>query len=92
LVPLGCCGSWLLALSYLPTIFGSALSVSLIQYSKPLSYIGLVIVLSFAGISIFKLRSELKQQRQQQLQQQQHKGVGEQNIDKKTKKESPALG
>src|SRR6266571_201417 len=56
LVPLGCCGSWLLVLSYLPTIFGSALSVSLIQYSKPLSYVGLIIVLSFAGISAFKLR------------------------------------
>src|SRR5438067_2334232 len=61
LVPLGCCGSWLLVLSYLPTIFGTALSVSLIQYSRPLSYVGLIIVLSFAGISAFKLRSELKE-------------------------------
>jgi hypothetical protein len=87
LVPLGCCGNWLLVLSYLPTIFGSALSVSLIQYSKPLSYIGLVIVLGFAGISAFKLRSELKSQHRQ-LQQ---KRVDEQNIDKKTKKENPSL-
>ena len=86
LVPLGCCGSWLLVLSYLPTIFGSALSVSLIQYSKPLSYIGLMIVLGFAGISAFKLRSELKNQ------QQQHKRTDEQYIDKKTKKENPELG
>jgi len=85
LVPLGCCGSWLLVLSYLPAIFGSALSVSLIQYSKPLSYIGLIIVLGFAGISAFKLRSELKnQQRQQQ------KWIDEQNIDNSTK-ERPAL-
>src|SRR3989442_2126112 len=92
LVPLGCCGSWLLVLSYLPTIFGSALSVSLIQYSKPLSYIGLVIVLSFAGISTFKLRSELKQQHHDHQQQQlQQKGIGERNIDKKIKKGS-ALG
>ena len=91
LVPLGCCGSWLLVLSYLPTIFGTALSVSLIQYSKPLSYIGLVIVLSFAGISTFKLRSELKQQHPDH-QQQQQKGIGEQNIDKKIKKGSSALG
>src|SRR6266516_2394461 len=73
LVPLGCCGSWLLVLSYLPTIFGSALSVSLIQYSKPLSYVGLAIVLGFAGISVFKLRSELKIQ-------QQHKRTDEQYI------------
>jgi hypothetical protein len=86
LVPLGCCGSWLLVLSYLPTIFGSALSVSLIQYSKPLSYIGLLIVLGFAGISAFKLRTELKnQQRQHQ------KWTDKQNIDRKTKKERPAL-
>jgi hypothetical protein len=87
LVPLGCCGSWLLVLSYLPTIFGSALSVSLIQYSKPLSYVALVVVLGFAGISAFKLRSELKNQQRQQHQ----KWMDEQNINKKTKKESPSL-
>ena len=75
LVPLGCCGSWLLVLSYLPTIFGTALSVSLIQYSKPLSYVGLIIVLTFAGISAFKLRSELKEQQQ--------KGILQHNMDKK---------
>jgi hypothetical protein len=84
LVPLGCCGSWLLVLSYLPTIFGSALSVSLIQYSKQLSYIGLIIVLSFAGISGFKLRSELKGAQQKEKRRQ--------NIDKKIKKGSSALG
>jgi len=88
LVPLGCCGSWLLVLSYLPTIFGSALSVSLIQYSKALSYIGLIIVLSFAGISAFKLSSELKNQ--QRLRQQ--KGRDDQNIGMNTKKENPELG
>jgi hypothetical protein len=60
LVPLGCCGSWLLLLSYLPSLFGSALSVALIQYSRPLSYIGLVIILSFAGLSAYKLHKELK--------------------------------
>ena len=75
LVPLGCCGSWLLVLSYLPTIFGSALSVSLIQYSKPLSYVGLLIVLSFPIMSAFKLRSELKEQ--------QHKRNLQHNMDKK---------
>src|SRR6266487_3066407 len=83
LVPLGYCGSWLLVLSYLPTIFGSALSVSLIQYSKPLSYIGLIIVLGFAGISAFKLRSELKEQ--------QLKDRRQQNIEK-INRESSALG
>jgi hypothetical protein len=88
LVPLGCCGSWLLVLSYLPTIFGSAISISLIQFSKPLSYMGLVIVLGFAGISAYKLHSEVKNQQQQQK-----RIDDDKNIDKtKTKKESPELG
>jgi hypothetical protein len=60
LVPLGCCGSWLLVLSYLPSVFGSTLSVALVQYSKPLSYVGLVAVLGFAWLSAYKLHKELK--------------------------------
>jgi hypothetical protein len=60
LVPLGCCGSWLLVLSYLPSVFGGTLSVALVQYSRPLSYIGLVIVLGFAALSAYKLHKELK--------------------------------
>ena len=60
LVPLGCCGSWLLVLSYLPAIFGGTLSVALVQYSRPLSYIGLAIVLGFAALSAYKLHRELK--------------------------------
>ena len=63
LVPLGCCGSWLLVLSLLPSIFGSTLSVILIDYSKILSYIGLVIVLGFAALSAIKLRRELKEEK-----------------------------
>jgi hypothetical protein len=59
LVPLGCCGSWLLILSMLPSIFGSTLSVILIEYSKLLSYIGLAIVFGFAGLSALKLKREL---------------------------------
>src|SRR5919197_769955 len=61
LVPLGCCGSWLLILSLLPSVFGSSLSVALIQYSKPLSYISLVIVFGFIALSAFKLKRELKE-------------------------------
>jgi uncharacterized protein YacL len=63
LVPLGCCGSWLVILSLLPSIFGSTLSVILINYSKILSYIGLVIVLGFAALSALKLRRELEEMR-----------------------------
>src|SRR5918993_4688982 len=61
LVPLGCCGSWLLILSMLPSIFGSSLSIILIEYSKLLSYVGLAIVFGFAGLSALKLKKELKQ-------------------------------
>ncbi len=68
LVPLGCCGSWLLILSFLPSIFGSSLSAVLIQYSKPLSYIGLVIVFGFAALSGFKLKRELKQMERKSVQ------------------------
>jgi hypothetical protein len=61
LVPLGCCGSWLLILSMLPSIFGSSLSVVLIEYSRVLSYIGLAIVFGFAGLSALRLKKELNQ-------------------------------
>ena len=60
LVPLGCCGSWLLVLSYLPSVFGSTLSVALIQYSKSLSYIGLAIVYGFVALSSIRLYKDLK--------------------------------
>ncbi len=63
LVPLGCCGTWLLVLSYLPSVFGSAFSVALIQYSRPLSYAGLAIVFLFSGLSAFKLHSEMNLRR-----------------------------
>jgi hypothetical protein len=63
LVPLGCCGSWLFILSMLPSVFGSTVSVILIEYSSLLSYFGLVIVLGFAGLSILRLRKELNERR-----------------------------
>jgi hypothetical protein len=67
LVPLGCCGSWLLILSFLPSIFGSSLSVALIQYSKSLSYIGLAIVSGFTVLSAFKLHRELTQMKKEMV-------------------------
>jgi hypothetical protein len=48
-----------LILSLLPSIFGSTLSVILIEYSKPLSYVGLAIVLGFAVLYALKLKREL---------------------------------
>lgn len=63
LVPLGCCGSWLFMLSMLPSVFGGTVSVILIEYSTLLSYVGLVIVLGFAVVSILRLRKELIERR-----------------------------
>lgn len=63
LVPLGCCGSWLFILSMLPSVFGGTVSVILIEYSTLLSYIGLAIVLGFAGLSLLRLRKELIERR-----------------------------
>jgi hypothetical protein len=63
LVPLGCCGSWLFILSMLPSFFGGTISVILIEYSTLLSYVGLVIVLGFAGLSTLRLRKELIERR-----------------------------
>ncbi|WP_179946328.1 hypothetical protein [Candidatus Nitrosocosmicus hydrocola] len=60
LVPLGCCGSWLLILSMLPSIFGTTVSIALIEYSKILSYLSLVIVFGFSFISAYKLRTRIK--------------------------------
>lgn len=63
LVPLGCCGSWLFILSMLPSFFGGTVSVILIEYSTLLSYVGLVVVLGFASLSILRLRRELTNRR-----------------------------
>ena len=63
LVPLGCCGSWLFILSILPAVFGGTISVVLIEYSILLSYLGLAVVLSLAGISVLRLRKELIERR-----------------------------
>jgi hypothetical protein len=63
LVPLGCCGSWLLILSMLPSVFGSTISVMLIEYSTLLSYVGLAIVLSLSGLSLLRLRRKLVERR-----------------------------
>lgn len=60
LVPLGCCGWWLYALSLLPGIVGTGVSAVLIEYSQILAYFGLVIIFGFAGLTAIKLRKEMK--------------------------------
>jgi len=63
LIPLGCCGWWLYALSLLPSIVGTGISAVLIEYSQVLSYIGLAIVFGFAGLTSYKLKREVKLQK-----------------------------
>ena len=63
LVPLGCCGWWLYALSLLPGLVGTGVSAVLIEHSQVLAYAGLVMIFSFAGLTAFKLRREMKLQK-----------------------------
>ncbi|MCH7967222.1 MAG: hypothetical protein IIB02_07405 [Thaumarchaeota archaeon] len=60
LVPLGCCGWWLYILSLLPGIVGTGVSAVLIEFSQPLAYLGLVIIFGFNGLTIIKLRKEMR--------------------------------
>jgi hypothetical protein len=63
LVPLGCCGWWLYALSLLPGIVGTGVSAVLIEYSQVLAYAGLGIIFGFAGLTAYKLKREMKLQK-----------------------------
>ena len=63
LVPLGCCGWWLYALSLLPSVVGTGVSAVLIEYSQTLAYLGLAIIFGFNGLTAYKLRKETQAQR-----------------------------
>ena len=67
LVPLGCCGWWLYALSLLPSVVGTGVSSVLIEYSQVLAYIGLIIIFGFAGLTAYKLKREIKLQKSTSL-------------------------
>jgi len=67
LVPLGCCGWWLYALSLLPGIVGTGVSAVLIEYSQVLAYVGLAIIFGFAGLTAYKLKREMKLQKSANL-------------------------
>ena len=60
LVPLGCCGWWLYALSLLPSVFGTGVSAVLIEYSQGLAYLGLAIIFGFNALTAIKLQKEKK--------------------------------
>lgn len=61
LIPLGCCGWWLYAISFLPSIFGTGISAVLINHSQPLSYGGLAITFGFNLVTYYKIRQKQKQ-------------------------------
>ncbi len=63
LVPLGCCGWWLYALSLLPGILGTGVTAVLIQYSQVLAYFGLIVIFGFAGLTAYKLKREQQLQK-----------------------------
>ena len=60
LVPLGCCGWWLYALSLLPSVVGTGASAVLIEYSQTLAYLGLAIIFGFNALTYLKLQKEKK--------------------------------
>lgn len=60
LVPLGCCGWWLYALSLLPGIVGTGVSAVLIEHSQVLAYVGLGIIFGFVGLTAYKLKIIIK--------------------------------
>ncbi len=60
LVPLGCCGWWLYALSLLPSVVGTGVSAVLIEYSQTLAYLGLAIIFGFNALTAIKLQKEKK--------------------------------
>lgn len=67
LVPLGCCGWWLYALSLLPGIVGTGVSAVLIEHSQTLAYVGLGVVFGFAGLTAYKLKREQQLQKSTNL-------------------------
>jgi len=60
LVPLGCCGWWLYALSLLPSVIGTGVTAVLIEYSQTLAYLGLAIIFGFNALTAIKLHKEKK--------------------------------
>ncbi len=60
LIPLGCCGWWLYAISFLPSIFGVGVSALLINYSQQLAYLGVIVIFLFDAINIYKLFKKMK--------------------------------
>ena len=61
LIPLGCCGWWLYAISLLPGIFGVGATAVLIEHNQVLAYVGLIIIYIFVVVSFYQLWMRQKQ-------------------------------
>ncbi|MBI3116550.1 MAG: hypothetical protein HYZ12_04340 [Thaumarchaeota archaeon] len=57
LIPVGCCGTWLYIISFLPGIIGTSGSAFLIGDSKTLTLFGMVIMLASILYTYFSIRS-----------------------------------
>jgi hypothetical protein len=60
LVPVGCCGSWLYIISFLPGIVGTGASAFLIDYSRITAALGLVIMTLSILYTYFTMRGRLR--------------------------------
>lgn len=61
LVPLGCCGWWLYALSLLPGVLGTGATAVLIEHSQALSYALLAVIFGHVGVAAYRLRRSQRQ-------------------------------
>lgn len=61
LVPLGCCGWWLYALSLLPGVLGTGATAVLIEHSQTLAYVLLAAVFGHVGVAAYRLRRKRSQ-------------------------------
>jgi len=60
LIPVGCCGTWLYIISFLPGVIGSGASAFLISDSKYLVIIGLLVMLASIFYTYHSIRSALQ--------------------------------
>lgn len=56
LIPLGCCGWWLYAISLLPGVLGVGTTAVLIEHNQVLAYVGLTIIYVFVAVSFYRIR------------------------------------
>lgn len=66
LVPLGCCGWWLYAISFLPGLFGVGVSGFLVDHSQALAYLGIAVIFGFDALAAYKI-IQIKQEMKKRM-------------------------